>query len=276
MKLNNIKLFSMFAVLFMVVFASCEDESSTEDLIGSQNYVSFENNKSVLVGTGETSVIDVTIYASQASSSDRTLQLEVAPTSTASPDVYSMPTSVTIPAGEKQVTFPVSIEGSGLGSAGKTIIIGIVAQEGVNVASTYSGSQTLGTYAVTSKRITITAKEGCTANPLRIQIVTDQYGSETTWELYNNSDMVNPIAEGGPYTDAAANGAYPQPNVDLCLESGTYTFVIYDVYSDGMDSGYGAGFYRLVHMNEDFTVEGAEIAKNGVFGAFDTVEFIMP
>lgn len=289
MKLNNIKFFSLFAILLFGALVSCEEESSTEDLIGGQNYVSFENNTIVLIEAGQTVVKEVTIYASQAASVDRTLELQVitAPisaatvigvptnpsTTTANPDYYSVPTSVTIPAGAKEVSFPIEIEGFDIGT-GRTIVVEIKPQPGLMVASSLSGSLTNDNLTANSKRLILNIKEVCNLNPIRVQITTDRYGSETTWELYNSLGAV--IASGGPWADGTANQAYPRPNVDLCLESGTYTFVVYDSFGDGMNAGTGVGFYRLVKMNTDFTVEGEVIATGGTFSDFDSVEFTLP
>ncbi|UPQ79706.1 hypothetical protein M0M57_02465 [Flavobacterium azooxidireducens] len=292
MKFNNIKLFSLFAILFFGALVSCEDESSTEDLIGSQNYVSFEENSTVYLVAGETMVKQAKVYASQASSVDRVVQLRVvteivsAPTvvgvpvnpttTTANAANYSVATSVTIPAGAKEASFPVEIMGVGIGT-GKVIVIEMVPQDGINLSTIVSGTQTNQNLTAISKRLLINIKEICGQNLLRIQINTDQYGSETTWELYSNSNLDTPIASGGPYPDQANPGVYPRPNVDVCLPDGDYTFVIYDSpYSDGMDSGYGAGFYRLVTMQPNLSAEINEIARNGVFGAFDIVEFSLP
>lgn len=291
MKFNNIKLFSLFAILFFGVLVSCEDDSSTEDLIGSQNYVSFEENSTVYIVGGESMVKQAKVYASQVSSVDRTVQLRVVTepisaatvvgvpvnnsTTTASPSSYSVATSVTIPAGAKEASFPVEIQGVGIG-AGKVIVIEMVAQDGVNVSTTLAGTLTNNNLTGISKRLLINVREICGQNLLRIQINTDRYGSETTWELYSNTNLEVPIATGGPFPDQAASGVYPRPNVDVCLPNGDYTFVIYDQYSDGMDSGYGAGFYRLVTMQPNLSAEINEIARNGVFGAFDIVEFSLP
>lgn len=291
MKLNNIKFFSLFAILLFGVLVSCEDESSTEDTIGSQNYVSFEENSTVYVVGGETMVKQAKVYASQASSVDRTVQLRVVTepisaatvvgvpvnpsTTTANAANYSVATSVTIPAGAKEASFPVEIQGVGIG-AGKVIVIEMVPQDGINVSTIVSGTQTNQNLTAISKRLLINVREICGQNLLRVQINTDQYGAETTWELYNNNDLTTPINTGGPYTNQAAPGVYPRPNVDICLPNGDYTFVIYDQYSDGMDSGYGAGFYRLVTMQPNLSAEINEIARNGVFGAFDIVEFSLP
>ncbi|PKP17316.1 MAG: hypothetical protein CVU07_04410, partial [Bacteroidetes bacterium HGW-Bacteroidetes-23] len=231
------------------------------------------------------------VYASQASSVDRTIQLRVVtePTSTAAipnvqvnpttttadPAYYSVATSVTIPAGAKEASFPVEIQGFGIG-AGKVIVIEMVPQEGINVSTIVQGTEASNNLTPISKRLILNVREICGQNLLRIQINTDQYGAETTWELYSNSNLDTPIVSGGPYTNQANPGVYSRPNVDVCLPNGDYTFVIYDQYSDGMDSGYGAGFYRLVTMQPNLSAEINEIARNGVFGAFDIVEFSLP
>lgn len=289
MKLNNIKFFSFFAILFIGALVSCEDESSTENLLGGQNYVSFENSSVVLIGAGETVVKEAKIFASNAASVDRTIELMVitAPisaaaipnvptnpsTTTANPAYYSVPASVTIPAGAKEASFPIEIDGFDIGT-GKTIVVEIKPQPGLVVAASISGTEANNNITANSKRLILNIKEVCNLNPVRIQITTDRYGSETTWELYDSLGEV--IASGGPWADGSANQAYPRPNVDVCLGSGTYTFVIYDSYGDGMNTGTGVGFYRLVHMNSDFTVEGAQIATGGTFSDFDSVEFTLP
>ncbi|WP_291117855.1 hypothetical protein [Flavobacterium sp. UBA6135] len=265
--------FPILAFLLVGILVSCEDDSSSSNPLASQNFVSFETNKTVLIETGQTVAIEAKVFASQTSTVDRVLELVVGSTSTANPMYYSMPSTVTIPAGSKEGTINLSIQGVELDSTGKTIVIGFVPQEGLNVTTTYSGSKALGTYAVAYKQLVITAKEVCSASPLRIQIVTDRYGDETTWELYNQNMDV--IASGGPYATQSASGAFPQAPIDLCLASGSYTFVVYDSYGDGMNSGYGAGYYRLVSMNSDFSSEVLQIAQNGVFGAFDIVEFTL-
>jgi hypothetical protein len=81
---------------------------------------------------------------------------------------------------------------------------------------------------------------------ITIKISTDQYGSETTWNLKNSAGTV--VAQGGPYTDAGA-GVYPQPDVNVTLPYDCYTFQITDSYGDGMCCAYGNGGYQILANN---------------------------
>lgn len=275
--------------IFTFVLISCEQDVASDNPLADNLVGLVDLPATIAMTEGETRTVEGKVYASKASNTDRVLELEVITSSThnvaannpnavpltnLASSSYTVPATVTIPAGETEATFPITISSDDLDYAGKRVVIGIKAQEGLTIASSYMGSFGNANYEVMSKRLIVTAKRVCLLNPLRIQIATDRYGSETTWELYDGDFAV--IASGGPYTDQAASGVYLKPNIDLCLPSGNYTFVAYDQYSDGMDSGYGAGYYRLVNMNSDFTVEGVEIAKNGTFGANDVVEFTLP
>jgi Domain of unknown function (DUF1735) len=289
MKYNKyLKLFSILSI-FTFVLMSCEQDVASDNPLADNLVGLVDLPATITMPEGESRTVEGKVYASKASNTDRVLELEVitssshnvaannpnaVPLTNLPSSSYSVPATVTIPAGETEATFPITISSDDLDYAGKRVVIGIKAQEGLNIASTYMGSFGNANYEVMSKRLIVTAKRVCLLNPLRIQIATDRYGSETTWELYDGE--LNVIASGGPYTDQGASGVYLKPNIDLCLTSGSYTFVVYDQYSDGMDSGFGAGYYRLVNMNSDFTVEGVEIAKNGTFGANDVVEFTLP
>jgi hypothetical protein len=71
------------------------------------------------------------------------------------------------------------------------------------------------------------------AQTVQLNLLTDRYGDENTWELVDNdTDMV--LYSGGPYpSNLEENYIY-----DWCLGHGCYTFTIFDSYGDGM-----AGFY---------------------------------
>lgn len=74
-----------------------------------------------------------------------------------------------------------------------------------------------------------------------LSIILDDYGSETTWEVFvANSDEV--LFTGGPYSDGADG---QEENSELCLAEGCYTFVMYDDANDGICCGYGEGSYSI-------------------------------
>jgi hypothetical protein len=75
---------------------------------------------------------------------------------------------------------------------------------------------------------------------ITVNIQTDSYGSETTWDLVNNTSS-QVVATGGPY---AATTYYSIP---VCaLSTDCYTFTIYDAYGDGICCSYGNGTYEIV------------------------------
>lgn len=100
-----------------------------------------------------------------------------------------------------------------------------------------------------------------------LNLVTDRYGSETTWDVKNSGGAT--IASGGPYgPDLGSNGTTTQPPVDITLSANEcYTFTIYDSYGDGIDSGYGAGSFTIVDGTNTTLVTG------GDFGAEDAGKF---
>ena len=99
-----------------------------------------------------------------------------------------------------------------------------------------------------------------------VAIVTDAYGSETTWNIKNASGTV--IASGGPYNDLAAAGTTVQTVVNFNMVSNMcYTFNIIDSYGDGINTTYGAGSYTV----KDAT--NATIASGGNFLSLETKAF---
>lgn len=75
---------------------------------------------------------------------------------------------------------------------------------------------------------------------ITVNILTDDYGSETTWELINNSNS-QVVASGGPYDSNTNYSTY------VCVQSSDcFTFNIYDSYGDGICCSYGNGTYEIV------------------------------
>lgn len=101
---------------------------------------------------------------------------------------------------------------------------------------------------------------------ITIKIILDQYGSETSWQLLNSSNIA--VATSPTYTDASAAGEYPQAEINLTLPFDCYKFVINDVYGDGMDSGYGVGSYQV--LANGVLIPGIE---GGAFGSSESRVF---
>ncbi len=99
----------------------------------------------------------------------------------------------------------------------------------------------------------------CTDNVLTLQVRTDNYPSETTWEIRNSSNVV--VYSGGPYS--APNSL---TNVSLCLPTGCYTFKILDSYGDGICCLYGNGYYNIKQATNT-------LISGGQFGSSETKSF---
>lgn len=273
MKLNKF-LLSAFAlgVFSMATLVSCDDDSATENQLN-PNYVSLMDTPVALeILQGETGTTQGKIYASQATGSDRVVELKVLtaddtdmmPYTTIAAGDYTVPATVTIPAGATEASFPITITGNDLGYSGKQLVIAIVPKAGIDIAMSYDTPNA----EVVSKRAVITAKRACDQNLLSITISSDAYGSETTWELYDVD--FNLVASGGPYEDEVGSGE----TRSTCLEDGNYTFVIYDSYGDGMVSASSQGSYTL--SKRDANGAQVQIATGGEFADYEIVEFSLP
>ena len=91
---------------------------------------------------------------------------------------------------------------------------------------------------------------------LKIYIIQDQYGEQTTWDLINSTGAV--LASGGPYAHLAASGA-TQVNVATVNNLATddcYLFRIYDSQGNGICCNYGNGYYYIKDASGAKIVEG--------------------
>ena len=139
----------------------------------------------------------------------------------------------TIPTfGTAEVTLPSMVVNS-VGS--DNIVIDILT---VNGSAAY-----VGTVGTQTKAISI-ATTGPSTN-LTVKMTTDRYGDELTWKIFNSSNVQ--VAAGGPYTQQAASGAFPQTDVVVTVANNDcYRAVVYDSYGDGFDSGFGNGDFKVV------------------------------
>lgn len=97
---------------------------------------------------------------------------------------------------------------------------------------------------------------------LVLNIITDDYAGETTWELRDENGTA--VAGGG--NNYVNNTTYQEniniPSYDIC-----YTFTIFDSFGDGICCGYGNGSYNLQDENNNVIISG------GNFGSSEAVTF---
>ncbi len=93
-------------------------------------------------------------------------------------------------------------------------------------------------------------------------LILDDYGSETTWQIANNSGQT--FFSGGPYPDGEDGTLVSET---FCLPDGCYTFTIFDDWGDGICCGYGQGSWEIVNWNN------VTIGSGGEFDDVETYTF---
>ena len=88
-----------------------------------------------------------------------------------------------------------------------------------------------------------------------LDLVTDNYGSETTWEFTDSSGNI--VAQGGGYSNNNTSSSEIEiPSADEC-----YTFTINDSYGDGICCQYGTGSYSITDDSGNVIVSGGEFSS---------------
>jgi len=98
----------------------------------------------------------------------------------------------------------------------------------------------------------------CNHEIMKLHILTDNYGSETSWTV-KKSDVV--IESGGGYSETT------NYNEEYCLDEGDYIFEILDSFGDGICCSQGDGSYTLTVSGDILVDEG------GDFGSSQEKEF---
>jgi hypothetical protein len=92
---------------------------------------------------------------------------------------------------------------------------------------------------------------------ITVEILTDNYGSETTWDVVDENGVV--VGSGGPLSSAT----FYSWDIPV-LSCGCYVFTIYDSYGDGICCSYGYGYYNVYY-------NGVLVGTGGEFGYSESV-----
>ena len=87
------------------------------------------------------------------------------------------------------------------------------------------------------------------AGIINVDIFTDNYGSETTWEIIDENGTI--VGSGGPYSNTTQYNETAWVNGSEC-----YTFNLYDSYGDGMCCQNGVGTAVVTDQNGNAIFEG--------------------
>lgn len=264
-----------YLITSLLFFISCEKDEPTDSNLN--DFVGFEMPKIHYLQKDATVTIPVEVFASNEASTDRVFQISVDPSgSTLSNSLYSIPNNVTIPANSKKGIINISVTASNLGlSEGKKLKIFFPQQENLNQSTSYSTPDINGNFNVISRGTVVTFIEECLNTKVKLSIKFDNYPEETAWELYNSSNVLISSAgfntTGTSITGFAALGFADRSTYStiFCLEAGTYTFVIYDDYGDGMfTSNTVQGDYKIELEDGTILAQGG-----GDFGQSEVKSF---
>ncbi|MCX7551537.1 M43 family zinc metalloprotease [Xanthomarina sp. F2636L] len=96
-----------------------------------------------------------------------------------------------------------------------------------------------------------------TTNEVKLHLVPDNYGSETSWTFSDASGSV--LYSGGPYTNGNTT---PIDEIFTLTATGCYTFTINDSYGDGMCCNYGNGSYELRTADDTLIFSGGQYGSS--------------
>merc|ERR1719203_180875 len=109
----------------------------------------------------------------------------------------------------------------------------------------------------------------CTGSTVMVQIQTDQWPSDTSWDIFRASDN-EIVGSGGEYSEA--NEFY---ETSLCLQLGSYIFTIYDFFSDGLCCDYGDGWYKVI-VDKEEVISGGDFKDGSESTSFEVTNGIVP
>lgn len=168
-------------------------------------------------------------------------------------------TLTTLPANEAEEAETVVVTISDIESGKQFESIAIIGEDlsPVSVETVTAGEEY--SFEMPAQDVTVTVTLEDIAIPIHtitIALKTDNYGSETTWEVIETvSNTV--LASGGPYTNSSAVQTIAPIEVD---GEGCYGFYIYDSYGDGICCSYGQGYFK-VYFDGELIGEGGSFAS---------------
>ncbi|AXP79595.1 hypothetical protein CJ739_497 [Mariniflexile rhizosphaerae] len=209
--MKKIKFLSLVTILLFVLNSCNVDDQEPVNI----DYVGFVSDFAIGVDPTGTKSQDVSIYATKTKNFDRTFSINIVPNlTTASATAYSIPSSVTIPAGSNTGSFSLNAIGENIKASGLDIVVIEIKSEDK---------------ILLGEPIKLNLQQVCPYPETVLDIIFDGYGDETSWEIKDNSDTVLYSAALGTYTEGQVSAS-----ATFCLAPGTYTFTINDKYGDGL------------------------------------------
>ncbi|MGB0870291.1 MAG: Omp28-related outer membrane protein [Flavobacteriales bacterium] len=90
--------------------------------------------------------------------------------------------------------------------------------------------------------------DGTSGTEFEFTFTQDRYGSESTWEIKN--DITGAVVKsGGPYSNLPGAGTEDHVESVTLSDVGCHSVIVKDSYGDGINSGAGAGGFKLKDAN---------------------------
>ena len=247
--MKNIKILFL-AIMVLFAFSSCEEEVEAPGT----NYVTFESTDYTFeVTPGGDTTRDLFIYSANKTGSARTFSVSVlTDESSADPSIYSVPSSVTIPAdsnvGNLSVTASDANDDLSFSSP-LTVVLKLEPEAGLSVG----------------EKMTVNLLKECIYNKVFFNIEFDSWPEEIYWAIVDNNSGATVAESATPPAYGAYAGLSGSLASTLCIPDGDYTFYIYDAYGDG------AGPVSL--SAADGTVL---VSSSGAYGSGTAIGFSLP
>lgn len=146
--------------------------------------------------------------------------------------------------------------------ASDTIMLPIFEANGTHTASvTFDTFNTDGEPVASTLTATLSKASVTGHGYMSLKLVTDRYASETSFKIFKEDGTV--LLKGGPYADLTSNGTTDRWYAIKPPTIGCYVLEVYDSYGDGINTGYGNGYFQVI----DGVADEVIINNNGRFGA---------
>lgn len=122
----------------------------------------------------------------------------------------------------------------------------------VNIAEVNGGADDDNSNNSMSKGSIVKTTDEGTGDKFYVTVAQDRWGQETTWEVLD--DQGNVLVDGGPYSNLSSDGTEVHQDSFNISNPGCFDFKIYDAFGDGINSGYGNGYYEITTENWNETV----------------------
>jgi hypothetical protein len=127
-----------------------------------------------------------------------------------------------------------------------------------------NGTANPNTNATNGLSATTATMQSASTTTATVNLTTDNYGSETSWELVNETTGTT-LASGSGY----GNNETITPVTATLVDGNCYKFIIEDSYGDGICCTYGNGSFSFTAGSTTFSSGGQFLSEDGIKFTFD-------